>query len=303
MAMAPAPIVLFVYNRPMHAQRTVAALARNRLAPESDLVVFADGPRSDADAENVRAVRAAVKTSTGFRSVTCIERDRNLGLANSIISGVTEVVARSGRVIVLEDDMVTSPHFLDFMNDGLECYRDQHDVVSIHGYLYPLNVTLPETFFLRGADCWGWATWKRGWELFEPDGRRSLEALRARGLAARFDYDGTFGFTRMLENQVLGRNDSWAIRWAAAAFLHDKLTLYPGRSLVRNIGTDASGTHCAVTDDYETLLADRALTVRRIPVEESRQAYAALKSFFRSLQSSRFERSVSFLKQRFTGTH
>ena len=134
-------------------------------------------------------------------------------------------------------------HFLRFMNDGLDRYADDERVASIHAYIYPLARPAPETFFLRGADCWGWATWRRAWEHFNPDGKTLLQQLEAHGLTRAFDFDGTAAFTEMLENQIRGLNNSWAIRWHAACFLDGLLTLYPGRSLVHNIGNDGSGTH------------------------------------------------------------
>jgi GT2 family glycosyltransferase len=194
----PCPIALFVYNRLWHTQQTVEALKKNKLAAESELFVFSDGARTGADKEKIRAVREYLKTVNGFKKVTVIEWNRNLGLAQSIISGVTQIVNRYGRIIVLEDDIVTSPYFLRFMNEALEFYKDEEKVISIHGYIYPVKAKLPETFFLRGADCWGWATWKRGWELFEPDGRKLLNELKAKKLTRRFDFDGAYSYTGML---------------------------------------------------------------------------------------------------------
>lgn len=292
-----APVALFTYNRLWHTQQTVLALQKNHHAAETELFVFSDGPGGSAKKDDVQAVRDYIKTITGFRQVTCIERESNLGLANSIISGVTSLLDRFDRIIVLEDDLVTSPFFLEYMNNGLECYRDQDQVISIHAYRYPVTIPLPETFFLKGADCWGWGTWKRGWKLFEPDGMRLLDELRSRNLTDQFDYDGTYGFTKMLENQVNGKNDSWAIRWHAAAFLQDKLTLYPGTSLVYNTGLDASGIHCASIDDYSTVLSSRSIDVRPIPLAEDLQCREAFKAFFSSLEMTFFKRIDRYLRR------
>jgi hypothetical protein len=140
---------------------------------------------------------------------TVIERNRNWGLAESIIDGVTRVVNEFGRVIVVEDDLVTSIYFLQYMNEVLNLYEKEEKVASIHGYVYPID-GLPETFFLRGADCWGWATWKDKWALFEPDGTKLLDELKKRKLTKRFDFNGSYPFSLMLANQVSGKNDSWA---------------------------------------------------------------------------------------------
>jgi len=295
-----APIALFTYNRSVHVRQTVEALRNNVLAAESELFVFSDGPR-EADQETVAAVREYLGTITGFKQVTVIERAANLGLAQSIISGVTEIADRYGRIIVLEDDMVTSPWFLRYMNEALEFYRDEERVISIHGYLYPVRVKLPSTFLLLGADCWGWATWKRGWDLFEPDGQKLLGDLRARNLTYRFDFDGAYRYTRALEEQVNGINDSWAIRWYASAFLRDRFTLYPGTSLVHNIGNDESGTHCFATDIFDAEISPVPVHIEPIPLEENRIARQAFRAFFFSLVPSPWRRVWTHIIRMVTG--
>jgi putative methyltransferase (TIGR04325 family) len=241
----PAPIALFAFNRPDHLKLTLTALAANDLAAESDLFVFCDGPRSEAEKTRTSAVREVAHAAFGFRSTTVIAKERNQGLAASIISGVTQLVEQYGVVIVLEDDLVTSPHFLRYMNDGLKIYADNPIVASIHGWCFSHDVSdPPETFFLPGADCWGWATWKRAWDKFEPDAGKLLTEINRRSLAHAFDINGAYGYTSMLKDALEGRVDSWAIRWHASAYLATMYTLYPSRTLVRNIGLDASGTHC-----------------------------------------------------------
>lgn len=290
--MTLAPVVLFVYNRPWHTRQTVEALRNNGLAAESELFVFSDGPRSEADRSKVQEVRDYAGTISGFKSVTLVERVVNLGLARSIIGGVTELVDNHGRIIVLEDDMITSPHFLKFMNEALEHYQDEQRVVSIHGYTYPVKGELPETFFMRGADCWGWATWKRGWDIFEADGAKLLAELKGKNLTRAFDFNGSYPYMRMLEDQTRGKNDSWAIRWHAAAFLRDMLTLYPGKSLVYNIGLDASGTHCNLTRIFNTDVSNTPLCLADIPIEPNNAAFKAFETYFKSIRPSFFTRIV-----------
>ena len=263
------------------------------MSEASELFIFSDGPRSAAASEKVDEVREYLKTISGFKKVTVIERNENFGLARSIITGVTEIVERLDRVIVLEDDMVTSPWFLRYMNEALELYQDEDRVISIHGYRYPVRMNLPETFFLKGADCWGWATWRRGWNLFEPDGQKLLSKLRLRKLTRNFDYDGAYWYTKTLEEQVRGENDSWAIRWYASAFLKEKLTLYPGRSLISNIGTDESGTHCHATNQFDTNVSCEPVRVEWIPLEENQTARKAFKKFFRTLSPSLGKRAIN----------
>ena len=297
-----APITMFVFNRLQHTRQAVEALANNELAADSDLFVYSDGPRSETDEEHVESVRNYFKSISGFKSVTVVERKTNLGCAQSIISGVSEVVSRCGRIIVVEDDIVTSPHFLRFMNEALEFYRNEEQVACIHGYLYPVGGKLPETFFLKGADIWGWATWKRGWDLFEPDAQKLLEELNSRNVTGEFDFDGSFDFTGMLKAQIEGRLDTWDVQWYASAFLRDKLTLYPGKSLVKNSGNDCSGTHSNKTDKFDTDISREPVRIKRIPLEVNHVARTAFKKFFRTLRPSFSEKAMARIKRMMGGT-
>lgn len=273
-----APIALFVYNRLESLQATVESLAKNDLSAQSDLFIFADGPKASDNPESIRQVRQYIRSIQGFRSVTIQEREHNVGLARAIIEGVTWVIAVAGQVIVLEDDLVSSPFFLKYMNEALKFYEKDERVISIHSYVFPVDDVLPETFFLRGTDCWGWATWARGWSLFEADGQKLLTEITRRKLRRQFDFGGTFPYTRMLEQQIEGKNDSWAIRWYASAFLAGKLTLYPGQSLTYNVGD--FGTHCSALDSYMVKLCDLPPRIGGVAVEESRVARACIRKFF-----------------------
>ncbi len=279
--MSCAPIALFVYNRPDHTRRTVEALRQNQLAGESDLIVFSDAPKSDAQAEKVRKVREYIRAISGFKSLTLIERNSNFGLARSIIVGVTEIVNKYGRIIVLEDDMITSPFFLAYMNEALERFANDDRVVCVHGYLFPVRQAVPEAFFLPGADCWGWATWRRGWVCFNPDGQFLLDELNRRKLVGEFDYHGAYPFSKMLEGQIKGENDSWAVRWYASAFLAGKLTLWPGRSLVHNIGNEGSGTHRGDTAEWDVELSKSPIDLNHVELEYSQKHRQALEEYFR----------------------
>ena len=281
-----APVALFAYKRPDHLARTVSSLLANPEAAQTDLFVFCDEARHPSERVAVGAVRAMVSAMRGFQSITVCLRDENLGLAGSIISGVTEVLRQRDRVVVIEDDLVLSPRFLRFMNDGLDCYSDEPRVASIHGYCYPVRGTLPETFFMRGADCWGWATWRRAWTGFRHDGAALLRELSVQNLLREFDLDGAAGFARMLRDQVAGRNDSWAIRWHASCFLAGQLTLYPGTSLVENVGNDASGTHGVTSTYFAGPTRGDRVEVRRIPLEASEAAREEFIRFFRSRRRS-----------------
>lgn len=283
-----APIVLFTYNRPEHTRLTLEALVKNELASDSDLIIYSDGPKDDAGAGKVQAVRNYLHTVNGFKSITIKEEEKNCGLANSIIAGVTEVVNKYGRIIVLEDDMVTSPYFLRYMNDALEIYQNEEKVISIHGYMYPVKAQLPETFFLRGADCWGWATWKRGWDLFEADGKKLQAELKSRKLFFAFNMNGSFPFADMLEGQIQGRNDSWAIRWHASAFLKNKLTLYPGSSLLLNTGNDQSGSNRSAKMDTMPEINTRRMELKKIPLCVNPKESKIIEFYLRKISNDRY---------------
>jgi len=295
--MSLAPIAVFAYNRPDHFRRVTDALAQNPEATASRLFVYSDAPKNAAAAERVAQVRSHARSVKGFSSVEVIEQQLNQGVARSIINGVTDLTARFGKVVVLEDDLLPSPHFLRYMNDSLQRYADEDRVISVHAYCYPVAEKLPETFFLRGADCWGWATWSRGWDLFEADGRRLLSALQQRQLAHDFDFEGSYPYSQMLRDCIGGKNDSWAIRWYASAFLHGKLTLYPGSSQVQNIGADDSGIHVGSTRFFQHAAWGDELEVGGIPVQESREARRAFARYLAGLRPSMATRVLRGLRR------
>lgn len=286
------PVLLFVYDRPEHTRKTVEALQQNILKKNTDLIIYSDAARTQDNKDSVLAVRMYVAGIKGFRSVSVHYRPYNFGLAKSIIEGVSEVLVSHEAVIVLEDDMVTSKYFLTYMNDALERYAEDERVVSIHGYVYPVAQTLPEAFFIPGADCWGWATWKRGWKCFNPDGQYLLDELKRRNMVHAFDLNGAYSYSKMLEGQIKGKNDSWAIRWYASAFLAGKLTLYPGRSLVYNIGNDNSGRHCGESDQFDIVLSKTPINIDQIKVESSQEALQAFEVFLKKSTKSVLKRVI-----------
>ncbi len=292
-----APIALFTHSRLAHTQLTVEALLRNYSAENHDLIIFSDAARIPVQQHAVTQVRSFLETITGFRSITIHHREHNFGLAKSIIEGVTQVLSFYDRIIVLEDDLVTSPHFLTYMNQSLDRFVDDERVISIHGYVYPVEQALPEAFFLRGADCWGWATWRRGWKLFNPDGQTLLDQLTRRKLLNDFDFNGTYSYSTMLKEQIIGENDSWAVRWHASAFLEDKLTLYPGRSLVTNTGNDGSGTHCGNASLYDVGLSSSPIDISTVDVLPSVIGANAFECFFRKSKLNFLKKVSARIKQ------
>lgn len=276
-----APIALFVYCRVDHAQRTVKALLANTEAVQSELFIFSDAPKNENAVIGVQATRNYIRTITGFKSITIVERKENWGLAKSLISGITEIVNRYGRVIVVEDDILVSPFFLKYMNDGLNMYADNPRVASIHAYRYPSFLKLPQTFFIKGADCWGWATWKRAWDIFNPDADYLLQQIEARRLKQSFNFGNTYPYVQMLKNQRDKKISSWAICWNASAFLNDMYTLYPGVSMAQQIGMDGIGaTHSQVTDLYKVSVNPNAIDLKEIEPKQSLIGDLSFRLFF-----------------------
>ncbi|MEM7086985.1 MAG: glycosyltransferase [Bacteroidota bacterium] len=255
-----APIVLFVYNRPWHTRQTLEALMRNKLAGESELYVFADGPAADASEEILEAIqetRKVVGEKSWCGKVHTVLRTSNMGLANNVIDGISQIVNEHGKVIVLEDDLITSPYFLTFCNDGLEVYNDRKEVFSVNGFQFPLETNASDVFLSPlGTSSWGWATWKDRWAHFESEPPNKELIKSDRYIQSRFNFGG-YDYTNMLDNK-----NSWAIRWYYSVFLRNGLGLFPTRSLVFNNGFDGSGEHCEEVD------FDQVLATDLIPVTE-----------------------------------
>lgn len=287
-----APIALFTYNRPDKTQRVLESLIQNAEAKDSELFIFSDGPKNEKAVEGVKSNREYIHTVSGFKTVTIIEREKNWGLANSLIAGITEVINKYGRVIVVEDDLILSPYFLKFMNDGLEKYKDEDRVGAISGFVYPVKGELPNTFFLRYFNCWGWAIWKRSWDLLNLDTRHLLRKLRFK--KNEFDVGGCGAYGN-LYCQKVGLVDSWWVRLYASLFLANKLTLYPGVSLVANGGSDGSGTHGGnkSNEGYSKVnIADSRVLIKDVEISENSLVVGAYSQYFASID----KRSVWCIK-------
>jgi hypothetical protein len=280
----PAPIVLFAFNRPEHTLKTLQALKKNKLADISLLLVYIDGPKPNAtldDINKTNKVITVVESDLWCKEVKVIKRETNIGLSKSITSGVSEVIEKHGKVIVLEDDIVTDIYFLQFMNDALEKYNESENIACISGYIYPVKTKLPETFFIKGADCWGWATWKRAWERFNKEDDKLLEQITSGNFSYDFDFYNTYPYVQMLQDKILKKNDSWAISWYASSYLQNALCLYPGISLVQNIGMDGSGVQ----------LKGKEVPIKKIEEKENRLAKKSIAAYFKKLKKS----NISFI--------
>ena len=260
-----APIAYFAFNRPQHTRQTLAALAANPEARDSALHIFVDGPRDPNDQELVSLVAEIALRAEGFASISVHEAPVNKGLHRSIVEGVTSIINEAGQVIVVEDDILVSEFFLSYMNDALARFIDNAEVGSIHGYSPPIS-GLPQFFFLRGGDCWGWATWADRWGLLNIDANALLDALSSRRLLTEFSSShGKLSLLRLAQ-RALGRNQSWAIVWHASLFLANRLTLHPGETFVRNIGNDGSGVHSAGSEDHLSAMRTTYAGIPHIPI-------------------------------------
>jgi hypothetical protein len=265
-----APIVVFAYDRPDHLRRTIEALRGNDGSRDSALHVFLDGPKRDADEatrSRIEATRRFAARIDGFRALHIVEREENLGLARSVIAGVSLVLSGADRVVVLEDDILTSPQFLRFMNLALSRYEGDRAVMSVTGWCYPRRVfRVPEgyafdAFFAPRSCSWGWGTWRAAWSravwtLDELD-----PVLRSAGRRRLLERGGA-DLVGMLLAQREGRIDSWAVRWSFSHFLKGAYCVYPTASLADNIGFDGSGVHCLEAGPAPRLGQDR-LSARR----------------------------------------
>lgn len=280
-----APIILFTYNRPWHTQQVLDSLQQNTLSEESELFVFSDGAKDTEDEKLVGETREILRKTKGFKKTTIIERPLNWGLAANIIDGVTTIIESYGKVIVLEDDLVTAPSFLSFMNNALTKYEDIDEVAHIHSFSYS-GLDLPDTFLIKWVGSTGWATWSDSWKLFIPNGTKLLAEIKRKKLSKTFDFNGKYPYTRMLSRQVRGKNNSWAIRWNASLFLNNKLSLNTGKSLIHNIGFDGSGENSGSQDFYNMGLFEGNLDII-VPdvIEENKEARKQFEEFYQRTNS------------------
>ena len=261
-----APIILFVYNRIDHTKKTVQALLNNQLADKSTLFIFSDGAKDDSETHKVNQVREYIKTIHGFKKINIINRDKNWGLADSIIDGVTKIISKYDKAIVLEDDLVSSPFFLKYMNEALDHFKEIKDVYHISGWNYPFyNDQLGDVFLWRLMNCWGWATWDDRWASFRQNQLSRdpyyLKDIFSKKMINRFNLDMKGeNWWAQVESNANNKIDSWAIFWYAHIFLNDGLCLNPKNSLIKNIGLDGSGTFTIARKDVKVNLCNNIKT-------------------------------------------
>lgn len=281
------PICLFTYNRLSETQQTVAALQQNFLAKESELFIFSDGAKNEEGIVKVNEVRTFIKSISGFKSVTVFESKENKGLASSIIDGVSTIIEKYGKVIVLEDDLITGPNFLDFMNQALGFYENNAKIFSISGYsmdLHSLN-KYPKDYYLGvRASSWGWATWKNCWDMVDWEMKDYGAFIKDKSKRKAFRGGGS-DMSYMLKKQMNGKIDSWAIRWCFNQFKKNQLTVFPSKSKVMSIGFGNEATHTKKTKRFDTKIDnsqkikfhfDEDINVDTILLKEFRQKFSII---------------------------
>lgn len=281
-----APIVLFVYNRPYHTRRTLEALSKNELAMQSDLFIFADGAKENASSEQllqIEETRKVIREKQWCKNVEIIESPKNKGLADSIIEGVTKIINQYGKIIVLEDDLLTGKYFLNYMNDALDKYENEAKVWHITSWRDPIATSNPNgSFFYPVMDCWGWATWADRWQHYKKDCAFFKKKFNGK-MRKAFNIDGTDkGMWQQILDNETGKINTWAIFWYATIFLNNGLCLAPCSSLVRNIGFDNSGEHCGI-NSFQEISQSVDVRVLQLPdaVEADKNEYEKMKSFMR----------------------
>jgi hypothetical protein len=256
-----APIALFTFNRINETKKTVFSLLNNHLSFHTELYIFSDGPRNDADIVKIKLVREYLRSVTGFKMIYFIENKQNQGLAKSIIYGVSEVLQKHDKVIVLEDDLITSPNFLDFMNQALSFYENDSNILSVSGYTLDLP-SLPgnkDYYFGYRASSWGWGCWKDRWEKIDWEITDYDEFINSKELTKKFNRGGS-DMTKMLKNHKYGLIDSWAIRFCYHQFKYDLKSVFPTTSKVQSIGFSKDATHTVGTRRFDTPMDDGSKT-------------------------------------------
>lgn len=298
--MKNAPIALFTFKRPEHTRRALESLANNPEFLESPLFIYCDDARNETEKNAVNDTRAVVR-DWPHPNKTLIERNENWGLAKSVIQGVSDLCNEFGRVIVVEDDLVVSPVFLNFLNAALIKYADDSKVMQISGYMFPIkNSKIRKANFLPITSTWGWATWGKAWKNFGPTEDKIAEIFSQPRKSQEFDLDGAYPYTRRLKQQLNGKSDSWGIQWYLSVFCVHGLVLYPPTTLVKNIGHDGSGTHCKIESDENKfpLEFDNSSIILPVEIAVSIEIYGEVKNYLRQ-QYGFFPRAMTWLRTEF----
>ncbi len=292
MSWIPAPVVLFVYARPIHTQRTLEALSKNQLARETCLYIYSDAPRGEDDVASVDEVRKIIRADYGFREVKIIERGFNFGLAKNIIEGVTEIFSSVDYAIVLEDDIVTSPYFLSFMNEALRRYQKNKSVWHVSAWNCPIDRTdIAEIFFNPIVDCWGWATWSDRWSHFEKRPEGMVNSWNKEKIW-RFNFNGNADLWSQVVANYHGKISTWAVFWYSTIFEKDGFCISPTHSYSSNIGMDGTGENCAKYDIFKSDLNLSMPDKWPDDIVLDQKVMAKLSEYYRKNISDKFYRRI-----------
>jgi len=284
------PIVIFTYNRLDHLDTLINSLEQNELFKKSKILVFSDGPKKELDIEKIEKIRIYLKKKLISNNSEIVERSNNFGLSKNVITGINQTFNDYDQAIILEDDLEVSPFFLNYMNDALNLYANSENVASISGYMYPINSKSfsNDYFFLKLVESWGWGTWRRAWNNFETDSVKLKNEIDERKLVDEFNFSSGISYYKMLNDNINGANDSWAIRWYASTFLKNMNTLFPSKSFVKNIGIDNSGENCNYTTVYDSLINLDYIPLKKINSIELVTDRNVVKSFFQKIKYKRY---------------
>ncbi len=289
-----APILLFTYNRVEHTQKTLEALCANDLANESELIVVSDAPKVKEHIEGVETVRDLIRSKVWCRNTTLLCMEKNMGMNENFLLNISAVVEKYGKVIVLEDDICTSPQFLTYMNDALDRYEDEERVMQISGFVFDISTrNLPDSYFVGITNGWGWATWKHQWQKLNRNAKELFDIAQKNNLYNRMTVEGSYpDFWNQLEANALGVHNDWDIKWFSSVVVNNGLCLYPKHSLVVNIGFDGTGTHFKNGEKgHKTALSKKQLQFKKIPIEESDFARKSFAKYFKAQQPTFFDKA------------
>jgi hypothetical protein len=271
-------IAIFAYNRPSYLKKCLISLKLNKLSKKSSAYFFVDFPKSEKDFNNYLKVKKLINDANFFKKKITILRKINYGLKKNILTGINQVLKKNSKIIVLEDDLLLSKHFLEYMNKYLNYFENSKKVASIHGYCYPINnKKLNNFFFLKGADCWGWATWRRAWKNYNDDHLFLAKKIKKMKQIKNFNFNNKFNYYHMLENRS---PSTWAVNWYASAFVKNMLTLYPKHSYVRNLGNKGIGVHSKKIDKTFNVSLNNKFKFEKIQIEENLSARKKFEEFF-----------------------
>ena len=293
-----APVIIFAYNRRDHLEQTIETLKKNKYADSTILYVYSDGYRDKpGDKEKIEDVREYLHSiNSGFKEINVIERDKNWGLGRNIIDGVTRIINQYGKIIVLEDDILTSVYFLQYMNDALFLYENDESVMEIGGFVPHMSKSFqPEnSYFLPWATSWGWATWSRSWKFFDRNPEKIVSSITDEELY-RININGAeAGQWNQVVRNLNGSIFTWAIFFSVAIIKNNGLVLYSDKSMCRNIGFDGSGTNCGdVNVDYVDEIAQYPVTLFPASLEVDK---AAEKAYVDSIRKRNHARKIEIYK-------